>query len=245
MLGLMRSDPHTEPAGAGASRSVRSSGLRSDAERNRLRIIDAARQLYATGGLGVSMAAIAREAGVGKATLSRHFSDPQELIDAVFADRMSGYVEATERALAQEDPWEGFVEYVWRVCEMQADDRGFADLLTITFPTRWGLEADRARSYKGFLEVVRRAKRTGKLRSDFRPEDLVILLMANAGVLTATGDDAPGSWRRLVGHMLRSYAAPDVPLPLLPASPTPDEIGAAMTRHAASRSEAPAPVRDQ
>lgn len=243
MLGLMRADRDIVSTASAASRPVRSSGLRSDAERNRRRIIDAARQLYATGGLAVSMAAIAREAGVGKATLSRHFGDPQELIDAVFADRMAAYVEATERALAEPDPWTGFVDYVWRVCEMQADDRGFADLLTITFPTRWGLEADRARSYSGFLELIRRAKGSGKLRDDFRPEDLVILLMANAGVLTATGDDAPGSWRRLVGHMLRSYAAPDAPTAPLPASPTPDEIGAAMTRHGVSRPETPEPAQ--
>lgn len=214
-------------------------GMRSDAERNRGRIVAAARKLYAEGGLGVSMAAVAREAGVGKATISRHFTEPQELIDAVFADRMAAYLEATDHALTDPDPWNGFVEYVWRVCQMQANDRGFADLLTVTFPTRWGLETDRAKSYTGFLELVRRAKRTGMLRRDFRPEDLVVLLMANAGVVSATGNDAPHAWRRLVGHMLRSYAAPDAPLPPLPAAPLPADLAAAMTRHEAP--EAPTP----
>jgi AcrR family transcriptional regulator len=47
-------------------------GLRADAGRNRQRILEAARKLLATNGLGVSVAAVAREAGVGKATLSRH-----------------------------------------------------------------------------------------------------------------------------------------------------------------------------
>ena len=43
--------------------------------------------LYARDGLNISMAAVAREAGVGKATLARHFTTKQQLIDAVFADR--------------------------------------------------------------------------------------------------------------------------------------------------------------
>ncbi|UUU28616.1 TetR/AcrR family transcriptional regulator [Streptomyces sp. CA-210063] len=48
-------------------------GLRADAERNRDRILAAARRLYATEGLAASMASVAREAGVGKATLGRRF----------------------------------------------------------------------------------------------------------------------------------------------------------------------------
>lgn len=42
-------------------------------------------------------------------------------------------------------------------------------------------------------------KATGHLRADFASEDLVVLLMANAGVIAATADDAPDTWRRLVG----------------------------------------------
>src|SRR3954469_19449513 len=82
-------------------------GLRVDAERNRDRILDAARRLYATEGLGVSMAAVAREAGVGKATLSRRFATREDLITAVFADRMHAYASATATALADPDPWHG------------------------------------------------------------------------------------------------------------------------------------------
>src|SRR5437868_6051311 len=107
-------------------------GMRADAERNRARIVDAARTLYAREGLTISMAAVARQAGVGKATLGRHFTSPQELIDAVFADRMDAYVDAAREALADDDPWDGFVQFIWAVCQMQAQDRGFADVLTLT-----------------------------------------------------------------------------------------------------------------
>lgn len=59
---------------------------------------------------------------------------------------------------------------------------------------------------------------------------MIVLLMANADVIAATGDNAPETWRRLVGHMLRSFAAPGAPLPLMPAAPTPKAVYRAMVR---------------
>lgn len=208
--------------------------LRADAERNRERILAAARRLYATEGLGVSMASVAREAGVGKATLSRRFATREDLINAVFADRMDGYATALTEALADPDPWHAFTRYVEAVCGMQAADRGFADVLVMTFPAAEALEARRAESYQGFLELIARAKATGHLRSDFVSEDLVVLLMANAGVIAATGDDAPEAWRRLVGQMLRAFAAPGAPLPPLARAPSSPDLSRAMARPASN-----------
>ncbi|UUU28618.1 hypothetical protein JIX56_01180 [Streptomyces sp. CA-210063] len=54
--------------------------------------------------------------------------------------------------------------------------------------------------------------------------------MANAGVIAATGDAAPDTWRRLVGHMLRSYAGPGAEMPPLPESPAPTALYRAMIR---------------
>ncbi|WP_458687593.1 TetR/AcrR family transcriptional regulator [Nocardia tengchongensis] len=204
--------------------------LRVDAERNRERILAAARHLYAHQGLGVSMAAVAREAGVGKATLSRRFATREDLIAAVFADRMDGYANAVDAALAEPDPWHGFAGFVHAVCAMQAADRGFADVLTMTFPAAKSLEARRAQAYNGVLELIASAKTSGQLREDFTDQDIVITLMANAGVINATGDAAPDTWKRLVGHLLRSFAAPGVDLQALPAPPRPRELYRAMVR---------------
>jgi AcrR family transcriptional regulator len=204
--------------------------LRADAERNRERIMEAARRLYATEGLGASMASVAREAGVGKATLSRRFASREDLIDAVFADRMGAYAIAITEALADPDSWQGFTRYIETVCAMQAADLGFAAVLTLTFPTAKALEARRVEAYHGFVELIARAKATGHLRADFASQDLVILLMANAGVIAATGDAAPGSWRRLVGQMLRAFAAPGAPMPAMPAAPAPAALYRAMNR---------------
>ncbi|XKK39768.1 TetR/AcrR family transcriptional regulator [Nocardiopsis sp. ARC36] len=205
-------------------------GLRVDAERNRDRILAAARRLYADEGLGVSMAAVAREAGVGKATLSRRFATREELVNAVFADRMDAYAAAVTVALADPDPWHGFTGYIHAICAMQAADRGFADVLTMTFPAAKALEARRARAYDGLVELIERAKGSGQLSEDFTDRDVVILLMANAGVVGATGDAAPDTWRRLVAQMLRAFAAPGTPVPPLPDPPTPTALYRAMIR---------------
>lgn len=230
--------PPPKPPGA-ASNAGAPPPRRADAERNRQRIVDAARALYAADGLGVSMAAVAREAAVGKATLSRHFASQQELIDAVFVDRMRAYVAAAEDGLRAGDPWEGFVGYVTAVCEMQAGDRGFADLLTLTFPTAQGVETLREQAYRGFVRIIDRSQRAGQLRQDFVAEDMVVLLMANAGVVSATARDAPESWRRLIGHLLRGYATDQARLPPLPHPPTFDQLATAMDRAVARQRSSP------
>jgi hypothetical protein len=110
---------------------------------------------------------------------------------------------------------------------MQAADRGFAEVLTMTFPAAIHLEAQRRRAYLGFLELVDRAKATGRLRPDFTSADLVILLMANAGVIAATHTASPQAWRRLVAYMLQAFAAPQPAT--LPPAPDPDDLARAMT----------------
>jgi AcrR family transcriptional regulator len=218
----------TPPADQGLDRPPEAP-RRADAERNRDRIGQAARRLFAIHGLDVSMASVAREAGVGKATLSRHFATREDLINAVFADRMDSYLALTAEALADPDPWRAFTRYVESVCGMQAADRGFAAVLSMTFPAAEDLEARRAEAYQGFLEIIARAKATGHLQADFASEDLVVLLMANAGVIAATADAAPNTWRRLVGQMIRAFATPGAPLPVMPPPPSSAGLYRAMT----------------
>jgi AcrR family transcriptional regulator len=202
--------------------------LRADAERNRCRIVDAARQVFADLGLDAPMNEIARRAEVGVATLYRRFPTREDLITGVFADKMADYADAIDAALADPDPWHGFCAYIERVCAMQAEDHGFTDVLTLTFPTAKAFEARRNEAYQGFAELIARAKETGRLRDDFSAEDLVLLLMANAGVIAATGDAAPEAWRRMVAYMTQAFAA-DHAQPL-PPSPSGSSLLQAMRR---------------
>lgn len=204
------------------------SALRSDAQRNRERVLEAARDVFAEQGLDASTNEIARRAGVGAATLFRRFPTRDDLIAAAFADKMHAYADAIDHALADPDPWNGFCTYIERVCQMQADDRGFADVLTMTFPTAKAFEEDRNRSADKLTELLDRAKAAGRLRGDFAHQDVPLILMANAGVITATRDAAPDAWRRLLGYLIQSFAA-ETAQPL-PDPPTPRQMYRALMR---------------
>src|SRR6185312_4889674 len=99
--------------------------LRSDAERNRARVVTAAREMFAEHGIDVAMADIARHAGVSNGTLYNRFPTRQDLIEAVFVDRLETLATLAEHAAADPGPWHGFVSYVTGMCELQASDRGF------------------------------------------------------------------------------------------------------------------------
>lgn len=205
-------------------------GLRVDAERNRQRIVTAARDAFAECGLDVAMDEVARRAGVGIGTLYRRFPTRADLVAAAFEQKMAAYADAAADALAEPDPWRGFCGYVERVCVMQAEDRGFTTVLTMSFPTARRFEAVRDRSFADFVALIDRAKAAGRLRDDFVAEDMVMLLMANAGVLTATADAAPETSRRLVAYFLQACAAPATEP--LPAPPEPRRMYRAMLRFA-------------
>jgi len=72
--------------------------LRRDAERNRLRILAAAADAFAEGGLAVTMDEIARHAGVGVGTVYRRFPDKEQLIEALFEQRIDDLVALAEVA---------------------------------------------------------------------------------------------------------------------------------------------------
>jgi AcrR family transcriptional regulator len=214
--------------------------LRADAERNRSRIIEAARAVFAEKGLDAPLNEVARRAGVGVATLFRRFPVRDDLITATFAGKMTAYADAIDDALADPDPWHGFCAYVERVCAMQAEDRGFTDVLTVTFPTAKGFEADRNRAAAGFAQLMDRAKGAGKLRPDFAHQDLVLALMANAGVVNGTGEAAPGAWRRLVAYLLQAFAS-EAARPL-PPPPSERQMYRALLRLQPQRDQHPRPL---
>jgi AcrR family transcriptional regulator len=200
--------------------------LRVDAERNRGRIMEAARAAFAERGLEVPLEDVAGRAGVGIATLYRRFPTREVLIGACFERNLAEYARAAEEALEAPDAWVGFRAYVERVCGMQAADRGLKDVLTRTFPDARAMEAHRARGYELSVRLIERAQAAGALRADFVPEDLVLLLMANAGVVQGAGEAAPDAWRRFTALMLDALRA-DGASPL-PAPPTPRQVVRAM-----------------
>jgi AcrR family transcriptional regulator len=208
------------------------SGLRADALRNRQRVLEAARSTFAECGLNASTNEVARRAGVGVATLLRRFPTREALLAAVFAEKMAAYHAAADAALEQEDAWVGLCSYIERVCEMQAEDHGFADLFTTqAFPSPPELREARDRAADALTALMERAKASGALRSDFEHQDLPLFLMANAGVIAATREVAPDAWRRVVGYLIQSLA-PQAAQPL-PDPPSRAQVYAAMTKREA------------
>jgi AcrR family transcriptional regulator len=201
-------------------------------ERTRQQIVDALIELHETvGAAQTTVSEVARRAGVGIATLYRRYPTREALVVACFGPRLDEYAAALDEALAAPDAWTGFCAYVERVCGMQAADRATQDLLTTAFPTAREVEAQRAQTYDRFAELVRRAQDEGALRRDFVTEDFVLLLIANAGVVRATREAAPGAWRRFVGLLLDACRAEgqarDRPLP---PPPSPAQTFRAMRR---------------
>src|SRR3954449_6757081 len=103
--------------------------LRADAERNRERILDAAREAFAEGGLDVGLHEIAKRAGVGVGTVYRRFPEKEELIAALFEDRIEDVIAIAEEALAEEDAWTGLEHFLHRTCELQVADHGLHQLV--------------------------------------------------------------------------------------------------------------------
>ncbi|WP_055480620.1 TetR/AcrR family transcriptional regulator [Sphaerimonospora mesophila] len=187
------------PAGA--------AGLRADARHNRERILEAAREAFATLGLDVPMAAIARRAGVGVATLYRRFPTRESLVKEVFADQFAACSKIVDDALADPDAWRGFRTVIEKVSVMQVADRGFAAAFLTAFPDAIDYERVRRRAEHGLTELTRRAKAAGRLRADFEPADLILLFMANSGIAAGSTEAAPAASRRLVAYLLQSFDA--------------------------------------
>jgi AcrR family transcriptional regulator len=210
------------------SKSPTERPLRADAEKNRERIVEAAQALFAERGIDVTREEIAQRAGVGMATLRRRYPTRADLVAGVFEEKMWLFATGARKALKDPDPWHGFCRYVASLCAMQTSDRGFSDVLTMTFPSAARFEAARVQAYADFSELTKRAQAAGALRGDFVPEDLIILLMASAGVVAATGRTAPRSAPRLVGYLLQAFAAPG--RGPLPPAPSARQVYKAITR---------------
>jgi AcrR family transcriptional regulator len=189
--------------------------LRVDAERNRQRILDAARELFAERGLGVTLNDIAHHAGVGVGTVYRRFPDKTKLIDDLFEQRIEDLVGFMDQAVADPDPWHGITVFLERALELQASDRGVKELLTGMPDGLQRLSRIRDRMFPLGAEVVRRAHESGQLRQDIEPQDLPIVQLMITTLIDAARDVDPDLWRRYLQIVLRGLSAqPELEPPL-------------------------------
>jgi AcrR family transcriptional regulator len=192
-------------------------GSRSDARRNRELLVSAARELFASAGVDVSAREVARHAGVGVATLYRHFPAREDLVDAVLGEAFDEFVALAKAGLAEPDPWRGFTGFVAESLALHARNRGLKDVVETQAHGRGRAAAMRRRIRPLVARLVARAQADGSLRSDFTPQDVSLLFWASDRVIELARDVAPEIWRRQLGFVfdgLRSSAA--TPLPHAP-----------------------------
>jgi AcrR family transcriptional regulator len=172
--------------------------LRRDAERNRQRILDTAGVLFAERGLGVSLDEIARHAGVGVGTVYRRFPDKEQLIDALFEDRLADILAVATESVEMTDPWEALVHFLERSMELQVKDRGLKELLLGTSTAHARIEEGRRRIQPLGDSLLDRAQKAGVVRDDIAVSDLMLLQHAIGEAAEYTREVAPEAWRRVM-----------------------------------------------
>ncbi len=177
-------------------------GLRKDAERNRQRVLEAARELFAVRGLEATLNDVAHHANVGVGTVYRRFATKQELLDAIFEDGIDQVACLAETALQQQHSWDGFVWFVEHLCELMATDRGLREMVYSTAYGGYGVECARLRLTPLTSSLVERARDDGYLRPDVEPSDMPIVSMLAGTVSEWAGHVEPELWRRYVALLL-------------------------------------------
>lgn len=193
--------------------------LRSDARDNRTRIIDAARNAFATGNLDVPLREIARHASVGPATLYRHFSSKESLIAEAFDDQMRICYSIVDRGLTEPDPWIGFSSVLEQLCEVHARDQGFSAAFMAAFPNARDFAAERDQAFKSLVLLISRAKEAGRLRPEVVLDDVILILMANIGIQATSVTARVAASRRFAAIALQGLQPFPGTSPLPPMSP--------------------------
>ena len=187
--------------------------LRADAQDNRDRLLDAARELFGERGVAVPMREVARRAGVGPATLYRRFPTRQDLLDAALADEMSACRAIVDDGWAAEDPWAGLCDVIERLSLVNARNQGVVDAFLADRPGVDVLAGHRAGLLRKLVDLGRRARESGKLRADFTIDDLLLVLAAGRALGSLPPSRRPAAAGRLARLAIDAFRAPSAPEP--------------------------------
>jgi AcrR family transcriptional regulator len=171
--------------------------MRIDAQRNRDRVLEAAAAAFAEEGLAIPVAEIARRAGVGTGTVTRHFPTKESLYEAIVLLRVEELVDHAQELAATKDPGTAFFEFLSITVELGAASRGVAQALA---GGGFDIEAASSRTGLNLAEseegLLARAQQAGAVRTDVAFADVKALI---AGCLSRErqGSD-PAARRRMI-----------------------------------------------
>jgi AcrR family transcriptional regulator len=174
---------------------------RADAQRNRERILEVAREAFTRSGANASLDDIAKESGVGPGTLYRHFPTREELLQAVYRSELEKLAGA-ERKLAQSmPPIEALRAWLLLFVDGIAAKQLIAPAVnTLVGDPKKVFEASYAQVHEAIRALVKRAIKSGDIRNDLDPMDLLRALVGVANV--ASMPDWQQSAKRLVDILI-------------------------------------------
>jgi AcrR family transcriptional regulator len=171
--------------------------VRSDARRNREKLVAVARRAFATADGTVALEAIAREAGVGIGTLYRHFPTREALVEAVYAAELDDVTASAPALLGRLPPETALRAWMDRYAAFVETKRGMADVLRASLASgRIATPASRRRITAAIGTILDAGALAGTLRAGVDPEDVTLLLLG-VFLSTSAGQDA-----ERIGRML-------------------------------------------
>ncbi|TSE01058.1 TetR/AcrR family transcriptional regulator [Skermania sp. ID1734] len=179
--------------------------LRIDAERNRQRLLQAGREVFAARGLDATLNDVAHHAGVGVGTAYRRFPNKEALIDAIFEQQVVELESILHEALAEPDAWKGLVDYLERALAMQTRDRATAQILSGRRVTPEQHDWSRDRLAPLVDALADRAREQGVVRPGVTGTDLIFAQIGLTAVAATISDGAGGIDRDDVDDLYRRY----------------------------------------
>ncbi|MFI6323288.1 TetR/AcrR family transcriptional regulator [Nonomuraea sp. NPDC050556] len=152
--------------------------MRADAARNREKVLAAAQSVFAEQGVSARTEDVARAAGVGIATVFRHFPTKEALVGAVLVALMKGFVDQADELLAADDPGAALRTFMETLVRVSATKMAYVDALTSAgVDVENALEEGRGMLPEAFGRLLRRAQEAGEVRQDVTVEELIALIV--------------------------------------------------------------------
>jgi len=174
---------------------------RTDAQRNRERILEVAKQVFSQAGVNASLDEIAKEAGVGPGTLYRHFPSREDLLEAVYRTEVEKLAAAERKFAETLPPVEALRAWMLLFVDYIAAKQIIAPVLNaLVGDSKKVFEASYEQVWGAMRALVKRAIKSGDIRKDLDPIDLLRALIGVANLSTSL--DWQQSARRLVDILI-------------------------------------------
>src|ERR1039457_5474512 len=174
---------------------------RSDAQRNRERILEVVKEAFTRSGADASLDDIAKKAGVGAGTLYRHFPSREALIEAVYRTEVERLAAAERNFAGTMPPIEALRAWMCLIIDYIATKKIIAPALnTLVGSHAKVFDASYTQNSDAIRALVKRAIKSGDIRKDLDPIDLLRALIGVSNV--ASGPDWQQSARRLVDILI-------------------------------------------